>query len=170
MRFISLRYTFSRTHLPVSVSTKPPTMKKKPNIHLLSLSVSLSLIPASAFGTVIVMSDFDGTTRAGTTLSGITWTTTGVTAPAASVSVNNTNQSTGNGNLFTTGATAGFIAPANNTGNGGVWNVVFSFTTQSDAIELDDFVIDWANFNGSGGNQNALRDTCLLYTSPSPRD
>ena len=137
-------------------------MKKKPSIHLLSLSVFLGLIPASTFGSVVIVaSDFDGTTRAGTTLSGITWTTTGVTAPAASVSVNNTIQSGGNGDLFTTGATDGFIAPANNTGNGGEWNVVFSFTTQSDAIELDDFVIDWANFNGTGGNQNAVRDTAL---------
>ena len=136
-------------------------MKKKPSIHLLSLSVSLGLIPASTFGSVIVASDFNGATREGTTLSEITWTTTGVTAPAASVSVNNTIQSGGNGDLFTTGATDGFIAPANNTGNGGEWNVVFSFTTQSDAIELDNFVIDWANFNGTGGNQNAVRNTEL---------
>ena len=157
---------------------------------------------------IIVGTDFEGTTENGTTLEDVTYTTTGVTVASSSsdLTVNNTINS---GDLFTTGVTDGFFAVDNNTGNGGEWNFTIDFTTGSDAIDLTDFTFDWQNFNGSGGFQNAIRNTeitfdlvdlssgssvlsgplvqntanintggpdpagtqtCLLYTSPSPRD
>ena len=94
---------------------------------------------------IIVGTDFEGTTENGTTLEDVTYTTTGVTVASSfsDLTVNNTNQAGGDGNLITSTAADGFFAVNNNTGNGGEWSFTIDFTTGSD---------------------------CLLYTSPSPRD
>lgn len=134
-------------------------MKLQNRIHSggLSLLASVLVIGTSSAATILT-SDFSGTTKSGTTMSGITWTTVGIVAPGPALTVDNTIQSAGSGNLFTTAAATGVIAPANNTSNGGEWNVVADFTTLADPIELDDFELTYIHFNGGGAFQNVTRD------------
>jgi len=83
------------------------------------------LLPVAAQAGLVLSTDFEGTTENGMTLQGVTYMTgTGLTVPAteSNLTVTNTVQSTGSGNLFTTGAADGVFAVANNTGNGGEWN------------------------------------------------
>ena len=134
-------------------------MKNNPKTKAAGLFLLLGgLTVGTSSAATIISSDFSGTTKSGTTMSNITWTTNGIVAPGTSLTVDNTVQSTGNGNLFTTGSSAGVIAPANNTSNGGVWNIVADFTTLAQAIDLDDFDLTYIHFNGSGFFQNVTRD------------
>ena len=132
-------------------------MKPK-NYSYLVLPLAALLTTHVSASTTIISTDFEGTTENGTTLENVSYTTNGATVPASfsDLSVNNTS---GSGNLFTTAAADGFFAVANNTGNGGEWNFQIDFTTGADAIDLEEFVFDWRNFNGSGGFQGAIRDT-----------
>ena len=113
----------------------------------------------------IIGTDFANTNANGTTLEGVTYSTTGVTVASGSsdLTVNNTNLATGNGDLITTDQADGFFAVNNNTGNGGEWSFTIDFTTGSDAIDLTDFTFDFQNFNGGGAFQNALRDTEITF-------
>lgn len=130
-----------------------------------AVTVIAALTANFAIADAIISTDFAGTTESGTTLQGVTYTTMGVTVPAseANLTVNNTNQAQGNGNLFTTGAANGSFAVANNTGNGGEWNFTIEFTTGADAIDLESFDFGWRNFGGNGGNQFALRNTEVTF-------
>ncbi len=110
----------------------------------------------------IVSTDFNGTTEAGTSLNGITWNSaflgSGLTLPVNSVTVNNTIQAAGSGDLFTTPDADGALAVANNTSNGGAWETSFMFTTGSTAFTLTSFDFDYRHFNGTGSFQNVVRD------------
>ena len=134
-------------------------MKPK-NYSYLVLPLAALLTTHVSASTTIISTDFEGTTENGTTLENVSYITNGATVPASfsDLSVNNTTTN-GSGNLITTAAADGFFAVANNTGNGGEWNFQIDFTTGADAIDLEGFVFDWRNFNGSGGFQGAIRDT-----------
>ena len=132
------------------------------SIWIVSAFVLLPLANLSA--DIIVGTDFENTTENGMTLEGVSYMTNGVTVPAsfADLTVNNTI-SMGSGNLINSGAANGFFAVDNNTGNGAEWNFTLDFTTGSDEIELKSFEFDWANFNGTGGTQNQLRNTEVTF-------
>ena len=135
-------------------------------IHSFLLALAFGLLQlCNLSADIIVGTDFEGTTENGTTLDDVTYFTNGVTvAPSfSSLTVNNSIQSAGNGDLFTTPAADGFFAVANNTGNGGEWSFTLDFTTGSDEIDLKSFEFDWMNFNGTGGGQNAIRNTEVTF-------
>ncbi|MGJ8656021.1 MAG: PEP-CTERM sorting domain-containing protein [Akkermansiaceae bacterium] len=124
---------------------------------ILATGISLSMLTVASAVNILI-SDFSSTTKSGTTLSGISWTTEGITAPANSLTATNTTLNTGDGDLWTTADAAGYFAPNNNTGSGGVWNTQVDFTTLGDSIDLTNFELDWINFNNSGINQPSARD------------
>lgn len=124
---------------------------------LAALAIALATTGTSS-AQVVLSSDFSGTSKDGTTMNDITWTTGGILTPDTSATVVNTIQTAGNGNLFTTPDTDGVFAPANNTSNGGAWNMTVSFTTLGSPIGLQDFELTYRHFNGAGITQNVLRD------------
>ena len=141
------------------------------NVRFFAFLFTLTLIAGStglieANASVVLTTDFEGTTENGTSLDGVVYSSqTGavVDSAATNLSVQNTNQAAGSGNLFTTGAAVGVFAVANNTGNGGEWNFQIDFTTGGSLLNLSDFTFDWLNFNGTGGNQNAIRNTEITF-------
>ena len=133
-------------------------------IHSFLLALAFGLLQlCNLSADIIVGTDFENTTENGMALDGVTYMTNGTTvAPSfSSLTVNNTNQAQGNGNLFTTGAADGSFAVANNTGNGGIWNLQVNFTTGSNTITLGDLDFGWRNFGGNGNNQFAERNTTV---------
>lgn len=129
-----------------------------------TFALAFPLILADAgSAAVILSSDFSGTSKSGTTMSNITWTTEGILSPATSVTVDNTIQANGTGDLFTTADSVGVIAPANNTSNGGEWNITVDLTTQGSSINLENFQLTYLHFSGSGTSQNAIRDANYTF-------
>ena len=104
----------------------------------------MAWIPSPAAATVILATD---RTVSGTTASNITWTTNGVSNPDNLTDLN-TLQAQGNGNLFDTVAAQGYFAPANNAGNGGIWQTSFTVSVDDLPISLTDVDLGRNNFEG----------------------
>ena len=113
---------------------------------------------ASAGATVILSTDFSGRTVSGTAASNISWVTNGVTSPG-DLTVTNSTQSAGSGDLFSTADAAGHFAVANNVGNGGVWFTDLSVNITGSDVSLTTVDMDVTNFNGGGGFQSVTRPT-----------
>ena len=120
--------------------------------------LTLASVITNVGAEIVLSSDFSGTTKDGTTMNDITWIAQGISTPAPSLTVNNSIQAQGSGNLFTTTDSEDVIAPANNTSNGGEWSVVAEFTTLSSPIDLENFELTYIHFNGQGALQNVTRD------------
>lgn len=122
----------------------------------IALLVATLAVPSVVSGATIIGTDFTGATVDETTMSNISWDTSGIVAPASTLSVVHVGTiNSGDGNLLATDPDAvGVFAPDNNTGNGGEWNTTIAFATLADDILLGNLAIDWINFGG-----NALRQT-----------
>jgi hypothetical protein len=121
-------------------------------------------VPSVVSGATILATDFNTGTVANSTtkvMENISWTTTGITAPASSLTlVNNgvVNLDLGTGDLLNNAEAVGLFAPDNNTGKGGEWNTTISFATLTADIVLGDLDIDWINFSGNASPQSVNRD------------
>jgi hypothetical protein len=124
----------------------------------------LSAMALTSHAAVILSTDFSGRTVSGTTASNITWTTDGVSDPGSSLTVDNVVLETHNGNLFNTANAAGHFAPANNVGNGGIWETSFTINVTGAPIQLSDIELGWNNFTGAGAFQNTLRSVQYTVT------
>jgi hypothetical protein len=118
--------------------------------------ISLAVI-AGGHAATLLSTDFAGTSVSGSTLSGITWTTSGLSSdPGPTLATN------GPDNLFDTTSAAEHFAPQVNIGNGATYTFNLAFTTGASSIELVDLNIAGTNLDGGGNYQ--INDRAIQFT------
>lgn len=121
----------------------------------LTIIATLLLAPI-AHAEVIISTDFTGRTVSGKTASNIPWITNGVSNPGNLTWIPELPQATTSASapLFDTGNAADHFAPQRNILNQGAWSVTIPLSLTGSQITLENVVLDWQHFNGSGNYQS----------------
>ena len=86
-------------------------------------------------------------------VTGVAWTSNGVTAPSSTLAFTGTAT-----NFLVGGASANFINPNTNIGSGGTWATSVDLVLDANTeIELTQFELNWVATNNSGAAQNSGR-------------
>lgn len=117
------------------------------------------VVSLNAKSTVILSTDFEGSTSSGVTASSIDWTTLGLTNPG-DLTVEESAVTSPSLALFTTNDADGVFAVDRNIHNEGSWFVDINFSLMSgvSVVELSTFMLDAMIFNNSGNIQSVQRD------------
>lgn len=132
--------------------TRRTDMQKTSTLLPAVMAASAMLVAGSAQADVVLSTDLSGTSYdSGTnTLSDITWTTDGVSAPASSLTAVLGSAK----DALTGSAPTGFLVGEDNVGSGGSWSTSFSFDLTGDDLNLTSIEIDYSYFQLNGTLQS----------------